>query len=146
MPLRSFSIASLSPKPLITTFAPSWAKVRARERPMPLVEPVTRATLPLSMKASFSLSAWHGTVSFPARVKAAATKKFRKIKTNPARIRTMDTRTFQSAPLGIIRRPERCDRIALVLQGGGALGAYQAGVYQALNEVGLEPDWISGVS
>jgi NTE family protein len=58
----------------------------------------------------------------------------------------MDTRTFQSAPLGIIRRPERCDRIALVLQGGGALGAYQAGVYQALNEVGLEPDWISGVS
>ena len=26
-------------------------------------------------------------------------------------------------------RPERCDRIALVLQGGGALGAYQAGVY-----------------
>src|SRR5882724_5044226 len=43
-------------------------------------------------------------------------------------------------------RPERCDRIALVLQGGGALGAYQAGVYQALQEVGLEPDWISGVS
>jgi len=58
----------------------------------------------------------------------------------------MDTRNFESGPLGIIRRPERCDRIALVLQGGGALGAYQAGVYQALNEVGLEPDWISGVS
>jgi len=33
-----------------------------------------------------------------------------------------------------------------VLQGGGALGAYQAGVYQALHEAGLEPDWISGVS
>jgi NTE family protein len=45
-----------------------------------------------------------------------------------------------------IPRPERCDRIALVLQGGGALGAYQAGVYQALQEAGLEPDWISGVS
>lgn len=43
-------------------------------------------------------------------------------------------------------RPERCDRIALVLQGGGALGAYQAGVYQALHEVGIEPDWICGVS
>jgi hypothetical protein len=28
-----------------------------------------------------------------------------------------------------------------VLQGGGALGAYQAGVYQALHESGLEPDW-----
>ena len=45
-----------------------------------------------------------------------------------------------------IPRPERCDRIALVLQGGGALGAYQAGVYEALQEAGLEPDWISGVS
>ena len=31
-------------------------------------------------------------------------------------------------------RPPGCDRIALVLQGGGALGAYQAGVYQALHE------------
>jgi len=43
-------------------------------------------------------------------------------------------------------RPERCDRVALVLQGGGALGAYQAGVYQALHEAGMEPDWVSGVS
>jgi NTE family protein len=38
------------------------------------------------------------------------------------------------------------DRIALVLQGGGALGAYQGGVYQALCEAGCEPTWISGVS
>lgn len=43
-------------------------------------------------------------------------------------------------------KPDRCDRIALVLQGGGALGAYQAGVYQALHEAGLEPDWVNGVS
>ncbi len=43
-------------------------------------------------------------------------------------------------------RPDRCDRVALVLQGGGALGAYQAGVYQALHEGGIEPDWVSGVS
>ncbi len=43
-------------------------------------------------------------------------------------------------------RPDRCHRIALVLQGGGALGAYQAGVYQALHEAGIEPDWVSGVS
>ena len=43
-------------------------------------------------------------------------------------------------------RPERCDRIALVLQGGGALGAYQVGVYQALHEAGLEPNWVCGVS
>src|SRR5262245_33432806 len=43
-------------------------------------------------------------------------------------------------------RPDRCDRIALVLQGGGALGAYQVGVYQALHEAGIEPDWVCGVS
>jgi predicted acylesterase/phospholipase RssA len=38
------------------------------------------------------------------------------------------------------------ERIALVLQGGGALGAYQAGVYQALDEADIEPDWIAGIS
>jgi len=45
-----------------------------------------------------------------------------------------------------IARPTGCDGIGLVLQGGGALGAYQAGVYQALHEAGLEPDWVAGVS
>ena len=35
---------------------------------------------------------------------------------------------------------------ALVFQGGGALGAYQAGVYQSLMEHGCEPDWLSGIS
>jgi len=45
-----------------------------------------------------------------------------------------------------VARPSGWDRIALVLQGGGALGAYQGGVYQALHEAGLEPDWIAGVS
>jgi len=38
------------------------------------------------------------------------------------------------------------DRIALVLQGGGALGAYQVGVYHALSEAGCQPNWLSGVS
>ena len=38
------------------------------------------------------------------------------------------------------------DRVALVLQGGGALGAYQAGAYEALAEAGIQPDWIAGVS
>jgi NTE family protein len=37
-------------------------------------------------------------------------------------------------------------RITLVLQGGGALGAYQAGVYEALHEAGLKPDWVIGTS
>jgi NTE family protein len=37
-------------------------------------------------------------------------------------------------------------QIALVLQGGGALGAYQVGVYEALHEAGVEPDWVIGTS
>jgi NTE family protein len=37
-------------------------------------------------------------------------------------------------------------QVVLVLQGGGALGAYQAGVYQALCEAGIEPDWVVGTS
>jgi len=43
-------------------------------------------------------------------------------------------------------RPDRCDRVALIFQGGGALGAYQAGVYEALHEAEIEPDWVTGVS
>src|SRR3954467_1512953 len=42
------------------------------------------------------------------------------------------------------RPPFEC--IALLLQGGGALGSYQAGVYQALSEAGIEPTWIAGIS
>src|SRR5713226_3643345 len=38
------------------------------------------------------------------------------------------------------------ERIALILQGGGALGSYQAGVYQALAEADLHPDWVAGIS
>ncbi len=52
----------------------------------------------------------------------------------------------KSRPLAPVPRPQGCNGIALVLQGGGALGAYQAGVYQALHEAGLEPDWVAGVS
>jgi len=38
------------------------------------------------------------------------------------------------------------EKVVLVLQGGGALGAYQAGAYEALAEAGIEPDWIAGIS
>src|ERR1700746_3520834 len=38
------------------------------------------------------------------------------------------------------------ERIALILQGGGALRSYQAGVYQALTEANLHPDWVAGIS
>jgi NTE family protein len=37
-------------------------------------------------------------------------------------------------------------QVVLVFQGGGALGAYQAGVYEALADAGIEPDWIIGTS
>ena len=42
------------------------------------------------------------------------------------------------------RLPFACT--TLVLQGGGALGSYQGGVYQALAEAGLHPDWVAGIS
>jgi NTE family protein len=42
------------------------------------------------------------------------------------------------------RPPFEC--IALLLQGGGALGSYQAGVYDALAEADLHPDWVAGIS
>ena len=38
------------------------------------------------------------------------------------------------------------ERIVLVLQGGGALGAYQAGAFEALSEAGFAPDWVAGIS
>ena len=46
-------------------------------------------------------------------------------------------RMFDKATLG---------QIVVVFQGGGALGAYQAGVFQALHEAGIEPDWVIGTS
>ena len=45
-----------------------------------------------------------------------------------------------------ITRKNYGKQIALVLQGGGALGSYQAGVYEALAEHGCEPDWVAGIS
>src|SRR5580658_6628211 len=43
-----------------------------------------------------------------------------------------------------LRPPFEC--IALVLQGGGALGAYQGGVYEGLAKGGIHPGWIGGIS
>jgi NTE family protein len=49
----------------------------------------------------------------------------------------------RAAPRG---RESLPGQVVLVLQGGGALGAYQAGVYEALHEAGIEPDWCIGTS
>src|SRR5277367_1761621 len=44
-------------------------------------------------------------------------------------------------------RPEsHTKKVALVLQGGGALGSYQAGVYEALASSDYKPDWVAGIS
>ena len=54
------------------------------------------------------------------------------------------TRTAHSRHTALKRPP--FESITLLLQGGGALGAYQGGVYQALSEAHLEPDWVAGIS
>src|SRR4051812_18071152 len=41
---------------------------------------------------------------------------------------------------------DKFDRSVLVLQGGGALGAYQAGAFAGLHAQGMDPDWVAGVS
>ncbi|TAK73491.1 MAG: patatin-like phospholipase family protein [Aquabacterium sp.] len=61
------------------------------------------------------------------------------------------TRTLKEPPAPrIADRPPRrqlpYDTVALVLQGGGALGAYQAGVFQGLDEGGITPNWLAGIS
>jgi NTE family protein len=50
-------------------------------------------------------------------------------------------------PNGLPARPASYDKkVGLVLQGGGALGSYQAGVYEALASSEYLPDWVAGIS
>ena len=49
----------------------------------------------------------------------------------------------RAAPARARRKPLQVD---LALQGGGALGAYQAGAYEALDESNIRPDWVAGIS
>lgn len=60
------------------------------------------------------------------------------------KIMTINTETASTAPVHLDKAS--LGQIVLVLQGGGALGAYQAGVFQALDEAGIEPDWVIGTS
>ena len=55
-----------------------------------------------------------------------------------------DSSNFPQAEIARHLRAYRC--IALILQGGGALGAYQAGVHSALLEAGIRPNWLAGIS
>lgn len=59
----------------------------------------------------------------------------------------MATASTQAAAPAIaeqVARDYQC--VALVLQGGGALGAYQGGVVEALEDARLRPDWVAGIS
>lgn len=54
---------------------------------------------------------------------------------------------FQLQPnLAAAKRQLPFECVTLLLQGGGALGAYQGGVYEALAENSIHPDWIAGIS
>src|SRR5271170_5074795 len=59
----------------------------------------------------------------------------------------MDQIYVKHQPAGAVREPPKLPgQVVLVFQGGGALGAYQGGVYQALHEAGIEPNWVVGTS
>jgi NTE family protein len=59
-------------------------------------------------------------------------------------VRTTANRATRKSQRQTVRPPFEC--VALLLQGGGALGAYQGGVYEALAEAHLAPDWVAGIS
>jgi NTE family protein len=59
-------------------------------------------------------------------------------------IQTLRKQARKPAPAA--KRQALPGQTVMVLQGGGALGAYQVGVYQAMHEAGIEPDWVIGTS
>ncbi len=54
--------------------------------------------------------------------------------------------TASASPAAPVATPKLPGQVVLVLQGGGALGAYQGGIYEALHEAGIEPNWVIGTS
>jgi NTE family protein len=58
----------------------------------------------------------------------------------------LDTPRLDYTAQGLVSGDRFPSQVVLVLQGGGALGAYQVGVYEALHESGIEPDWVIGTS
>src|SRR5450830_1871403 len=66
--------------------------------------------------------------------------------TTTARIKMRRKPAVTPSPTATSASSSPQHRTALVLQGGGALGAYQAGVYQAMHENDLTPDWVVGTS
>lgn len=63
-----------------------------------------------------------------------------------AAIQSATRRTRQSSKTSATANSLPFDAVALVLQGGGALGSYQAGVFEGLANAGIEPNWVAGIS
>lgn len=93
-----------------------------------------------------------GSVAAEARGRIAATPNVMPVRTRSPLSATGDAVNRPRGAAGVANKPaDRKSRpsfecVALVLQGGGALGAYQGGVYEALAEAGLHPDWVAGIS
>lgn len=62
------------------------------------------------------------------------------------RATTRASRKTIAKPAAHVLRATLPGQAVLVLQGGGALGAFQVGAYQALHGAGIEPDWVIGTS
>jgi NTE family protein len=58
----------------------------------------------------------------------------------------MAKRTESTVSVSVTEAQKLPGQVVLVLQGGGALGAYQGGIYEALHEAGIEPNWVIGTS
>ena len=70
----------------------------------------------------------------------------RSAKTQHRKAETTSAKTGNGAPPHPKWQKGFPGQVVLVLQGGGALGAYQVGVYEAMHEAGVEPDWVIGTS
>ena len=78
-----------------------------------------------------------------ARTRGAARLRAR---TRVAREKPVRPRSTPTALVTPAESARRYQTVALVLQGGGALGAYQCGVYEALHRAGIRPGWFAGTS
>jgi NTE family protein len=81
-----------------------------------------------------------------ARGRGLAQKRIRQQARPPARTRAKARTKTRATPATPLESARRYETVALVLQGGGALGAYQCGVYEALHGAGIRPGWFAGTS
>jgi NTE family protein len=79
-------------------------------------------------------------------MKGRASKQSKRKSATQTRARKEPSVSEMQRPVPRKSLPPHCAHVALLLQGGGALGAYQAGVYEGLAEHGYLPHWITGIS